>query len=41
MEVSQAEILDCDRFLMGVDIGSMHGIETKKSSPGVLRSRDP
>ena len=41
LEPSETEILNCDRFLIGLDIGSRQGKETQKSSPGALRSRDP
>ena len=41
LEPSEADILDCDRFLIGLDIGFRHDGETKKSRPGALRNRNP
>ena len=41
LELSEAEILDFDRFLIGFDIGFRQGRETEKSSPRALRGGEP
>ena len=41
LDYSGAEIVGSDRFGIGLDVGSKHGIETHKSNPAALRSRSP